>query len=262
VPLPTWRVGGGAIERAKSIKVDAYVLGARGAMVRALDRAADRGADVSVDLCEKKNAFAAKELRDHGVRVVTAPPNGSQSLHGKVAVVDNRVFYDDRNWRSSAGDDLIVETGIDDALPLRSKAQVIADEATQIRCGSGHRVLVSTESFGPGPIARALLERAQRGDDVRLIYNPGDVTRGQDRIVAELHDAGVRIEESTNNHKFACTGDRVWLGSANATVTGGETGTGLEWGTVLHGTLAAKLDAQAERLWDEARPPLHRDSRT
>lgn len=249
-----------AIDRAKSVKLDAYVLG-RGGMFRALERAADRGADVSVDLCEKPankgdvakwNASIAHSLRGHGVRVVTDPGVGSGSIHAKVAIVDDRAFFDDRNWRSSGGSDTIVATDIDEALPLRSKAQIIAEEAALIRSSEGHEVLVSTESFGPGPIAIALIERARRGDDVRLIYNPTEATCGRENALAVLRSAGVQIEESNSNHKFACVGDHVWVGSANATVTGGDTGVGLEWGTELHGALAAKLDAQAEQLWHEA----------
>ncbi|MGH7717031.1 MAG: phospholipase D-like domain-containing protein [Vulcanimicrobiaceae bacterium] len=258
-----------AIDRAKSVKLDAYVLG-KGAVFRALERAADRGADVSVDLCEepahkddpaKANASVADALRRHGVRVVTDPAFGSGSIHAKVAVIDCRAFYDDRNWRSTGGNDAIVETDIDEALPLRSKAQVIADEALFIRSGEGHSILVATESFGPGPIADALIERAQRGDDVRLMYNPVDATHGRERILSTLRSAGVRIEESNGNHKFACVGDRSWVGSANATVTGGETGIGLEWGTELGGVLAAKLHTQAEQLWHEPDPSLHRHPR-
>jgi hypothetical protein len=259
-----------AIDRAKSVKLDAYVLG-RGAVFHALERAADRGADVSVDLCEnpagksdeqKWTASIAEELRDHGVRVVTDPGFGLGSIHAKVAVVGDRVFYDDRNWRSSGGNEAILATDIDAALPLRSKAQVVADEAALIRSGKGHEILVSTESFGPGPIAKALIERAQGGDDVRLIYNPAETTRGRDNALAALRSAGVRIGESGDNHKFACVGDRVWVGSANATCTGGDTGIGLEWGTELCGSLAARVDAQAEQLWHEADPSLHGHPRT
>jgi phosphatidylserine/phosphatidylglycerophosphate/cardiolipin synthase-like enzyme len=254
-----------AIDRAKSIKLDAYVLG-RSDVFRALERAADRGADVSVDLCEKPankddaakwNASIANALQRHGVRVVTDPGVGPGSVHAKVAIIDDRVFYDDRNWRSSGGSDAIIATDIDEALPLRSKAQVIAGEAAMIRSGDGHEVLVATESFGPGPIANALIDRARRGDDVRLIYNPGEETRGRENALTALRSAGVRIEESYGNHKFACVGDRVWIGSANATVTGGDTGVGLEWGTELHGRLAARVDAQAEQLWHESDSPLH-----
>jgi phosphatidylserine/phosphatidylglycerophosphate/cardiolipin synthase-like enzyme len=248
-----------AIDRAKSVKLDAYVLG-RGAVFHALERASDRGADVSVDLCErpankddaaKWNASIADSLLKHGVRVVTDPGVGSGSVHAKVAVIDNRAFYDDRNWRSSGGSDMIVATDIDEALPLRSKAQIIAEEAALIHSSEGHEILVSTESFGPGPIANALLERARRGDDVRLIYNPTESTRGRENALAALRSAGVQIEESDGNHKFACAGNRVWIGSANATVTGGDTGVGLEWGTELHGGLAARVDAQAKQLWRE-----------
>jgi hypothetical protein len=259
-----------AIDRAKSVKLDAYVLG-RGAVFHALERAADRGAEVSVDLCEipaGKNdektwaASIAQGLRNHGVRVVTDPAYGLGSNHAKVAIIGDRVFYDDRNWRSGGGNDAILSTDIDEALPLRSKAQVIADEAALIRSGEGHEILVATETFGPGPIARALLERAQRGDDVRLIYNATEPMRGGENALATLRDAGARIEQSDDNHKFACVGDRVWVGSANATVTGGDTGVGLEWGTELHGALAAKIDAQAEQLWHEADPSLHGHPRT
>ena len=255
-----------AIDRAKNVKVDAYVLGSRGAMLRALERAADRGADVSVALCEKPasddeeakaNARIADALRHHGVRVVNDPPTGPGSIHAKVAMVDDRVFYDDRNWRSSGGDDLIVSGDVDDALSIRAKAQVLADEAALIRSGTGRSVFVATESFGPGPVAKALLERAQRGDDVRLIYNPGEHVRGGEATLATMRAAGVRIEESYQNHKFACVGTRAWVGSANATVAAGETGVGLEWGTELHGTLAARVNALAEDMWHESDPSLH-----
>ncbi len=259
-----------AIDRAKTVKLDAYVLG-RGAVFHALERAGDRGADVSVDLCDNPggktdgtnwSAKMARDLRNHGVRVVTDPGVGSGSTHAKVAIINDRVFYDDRNWRSSGGCDTIVATDIDDALPLRSKADVIADEAALIRSGEGHEILVATESFGPGPIATALLERAQAGDSVRLIFNAAEPTRGRDGTLAALRDAGVRIEESNANHKFACVGGRAWVGSANATVTGGETGIGLEWGTELSGALAARVDAQAEQAWHEADPSLHGHPRT
>jgi hypothetical protein len=254
-----------AIDRAKSVKLDAYVLG-RSEVFYALERAADRGADVSVDLCEKPankddaaqwNASIANALQKHGIRVVSDPGVGPGSVHAKVAIIDDRVFYDDRNWRSSGGSDAILATDIDEALPLRSKAQVIAGEAAMIRSGDGHEILVATESFGPGPIANALLERAQRGDDVRLIYNPTEPTRGREAALAALHGAGVHIEQSNGNHKFACVGDRAWIGSANATVTGGDTGVGLEWGTELNGRLAARVEAQAEQLWHESDSSLH-----
>ncbi|HTX02087.1 MAG TPA: phospholipase D-like domain-containing protein [Candidatus Acidoferrales bacterium] len=254
-----------AIDRAKCIKLDAYVLG-RGTVFHALERAADRGADVSVDLCDspagnddaKSWALSiTKELREHGIRVVTEPGVGLGSTHAKVALIDDRVFYDDRNWRSSGGDDAILATDVDEALPLRSKGDVIAEEAALIRSGEGHEILVATESFGPGPIAKALLERAQRGDDVRLIYNAAEPTRGRDDTLAALQNAGVRIEQSNENHKLACVGNRVWIGSANATVTGGDTGAGREWGVELHGALAAKVEARAEDLWHEAHSPVY-----
>ena len=259
-----------AIDHAKCVKLDAYVLG-RGAVLHALEHAAERGAEVSVDLCEspagKDDAKSwissiTSELRAHGVRVVLGPGFGAGSIHAKAAVVDDRVFYDDRNWRSSGGNDAILAADIDEALPLRSKAQVIADEAALIRSGAGHQILVSTESFGPGPIARALLERAERGDDVRLMYNAAESTRGREEILTELRGAGVRVAESEDNHKFACVGDRVWVGSANATCTGGETGVGLEWGSELRGAQAAKLESQAEWLWHEADSSMHGDPGT
>jgi hypothetical protein len=252
-----------AIDRAKTVKLDAYVLGQGGGMLRALERAADRGADVRVALADANagSASIVRELRGHGVRVLDDPAVGAGSVHGKVAVVDYRAFYDDRNWRTSGGNDLIVETDIDDAFALRTKAQVLEDEAAFIRTSEGHEILAATESFGPGPVANALLERAQHGDDVRLLYNPNDNTRGRERVLASLRDAGVRIEESDDNHKYACAGDSAWIGSANATVTGGPTGMGLEWGTQLDGRLAAKVHAQAERQWNEPDSSVHRHPR-
>lgn len=251
-----------AIDHAKSIKIDAFVLG-RGAMFRALERAGDRGADVRIAFADAGDVDAGTlaDLHEHGVRVVDGPKVGPDSIHAKIAVIDDRVFYDDRNWRSSQGHDIIIRSDIDETTLASDKAHTIADEATLVRFGPGHDVLVATESFGPGPVADALLERAQRGDDVRLVYNPFEMTRGRDRVLAALRQAGVRIAVSDANHKFACTGDRAWVGSANATLTAGQTGAGLEWGKTLSGKLAAGVHAEAERLWHEADSSLHGDTR-
>lgn len=234
-------------------------------MIDALERAAERGADVRVSLCEKphgeagmqdRNRHLARNLSDAGVKVTHEPPYGPSSHHDKIALINDKVFYSDRNWRADDSA-FVLAMDVDDAFAPQTKANVISEEAALIRAGKGHDVLVSTESLGTGPIVDALIERAARGDRVRLIYNEGEQTAHLGDALDRLNAAGVELKASTQNHKFVCAGPRAWIGSANATMTAGATGVGAEWGAVLTGRLAAKLDAQAERLWDESNPPLH-----
>jgi phosphatidylserine/phosphatidylglycerophosphate/cardiolipin synthase-like enzyme len=258
-----------AIEGGRNVRLDAYVIENR-RLIGALEHAAAGGASVEVHLCAKphdedrlgdRNRRLARELQAFGVQVTSDPAFGRGSRHDKVAVVDGTAYFDDRNWRTDDAAILCEPSAA--ARPLQTKAAVLSEEARLISNGGGHDVLVSTESLGAGPVVDALVERARRGDRVRLIYNPAESTRTQASALERLRSAHVEIEQSAENHKLAIVGNVAWMGSANATCVGGPTGAGLEWGRVVTGGVAASLAQTAENIWidDAAHPPVYRHPR-
>ncbi len=268
-----------AIATAKSVALCAYVLPPGNAVARALEAAADRGASVSVTLDDSPyfgarwkdapapdpNLGSAAALRAHGVTVrLSQPPE--PSMHLKAAVIDGRAFLDDRNWATS-GHSTIVETrdgeavaAIADAIAERPRSQsdlalqksaALALEAATIRGGSGDRVDVVTESFGASDISAALAERARAGATVRLAVDArvlaGDVHGRERAAIARLAASGVEVRALNTAEKFAVAGDRVWLGSANATVGDGAM---LDWGIrSADARLGGTLEAAFEVAW-------------
>ncbi|MBV8600643.1 MAG: hypothetical protein JO359_03655 [Candidatus Eremiobacteraeota bacterium] len=246
-----------ALGRARRAELDAYVLANR-RLIAALGDAASRGCDVHVRLCKRPHGDArlgrtnealARRLRARGVEVTLAPAYGPHSRHDKVALVGSRLFIDDRNWRSSPDETIVIQRAR--SLRTQTKAAALELERRLLAGGRGHDVLVSTETLGPGPIADVVAARARRGDRVRLLYNAAEGNAAaRETTVRKLRAAGVELRPSTANHKVAVVGNRAWLGSANATAAGA--GAGRESGVLVGGTLARTIRERAEQIWRRA----------
>ena len=131
----------GALRRARSVEVSAYVLRRDSRLARALADAAHGGAAVRVAVdgnpygderggMRRATLEAARGLRAAGatVDVVTDRP-----LHMKAAVVDGTAYLDDRNW-TNGGRDMVVAT--DD----QREVALVRDAIEHAAVWSGQRV--------------------------------------------------------------------------------------------------------------------------
>lgn len=266
-----------AVAHAHSVSVTSYVLRPESALVATLVAAAKHGARVNVTLAGDRSSKAVQPTNEATAALIRAAGGrvyfdrqhkGQPPLHMKSIVADRSAFLDDRNW--TFGDD---ETIIEDSNPAdvklvrrsqfmanlenevltTKKSTALAVEADAIRAGSGHTVDVETESFNAGVVERALAERAQRGDRVRLLVLEGDVKPGNRKVLEALVAAGVAIRVSGGSdptagaEKMALAGERTWLGSANATSQRGNT---VDWGMLTaDGAITARLHRHFERDW-------------
>lgn len=281
---------GDVLTRARDVALCAYTLAPTGAVARALEAAADRGAHVAVRL-ESRPTFGrdapagdasgiARALAAHGVVVTTSAPGGSLE-HLKAAVVDGVAYLDDRNWATRGHETILRD---DDPADVAAVARAIADgpnavpcagsdastrlalekraafalEVDAIRMAPGDRIDVASESFGGSALSGALAERARAGDHVRLEVAARalatDPTGREHAVLAHLAAAGVEIRAVGSDEKFADLGDRVWVGSANATFTAGVMS---DWGaTTTNRAIEAELAATFASAWDAGRPVL------
>ncbi len=240
----------GAVERAGSVELAAYLLRPGSPIVGALEGAARNGADVHVRVdgnpyrdddgaIGRASRAAVRELRAHGVDadVVT-----DRRMHLKAAVVDGRVFLDDRNWTTSGHDTVVVSDEADDVALVRSaieagrygtdahlatgKIDALHLERDVIEGTSAHTIDVESESFGTigGPYT-AIKQRAKARDRVRLIVSQNELSGShaatERGVLRTLQNAGVAIRVGSSrsgvgNEKLCVTGDRGWVGSANA----------------------------------------------
>ena len=267
-----------AVERARSVELSAWTL-KPGVLERALERAGDRGADVAVHLesrpysdsklrarrLHRQNVDTAAALRHHGVRVDLRAERNAP-LHLKAATA----FLDERNWANS--DAAIVATQrpqdvalVADALHGRSGASesfatrkdaALALEADVIeRAPPGGAVRLSTETFGPGPVATALEARARSGAEVRVVVDrlaaresSGAFERSE---LARLRAAGAQVRVADRPPKECLAGDEAWAGSANATSANPR---GLDWGMRIgEPALVAAIANDFERVWQRGR---------
>jgi hypothetical protein len=250
-----------AIDDARSIRLETYVLG-NPRLVDSLERAAKRGADVEVSICGdpagdkrlvRENVQMIKALQKNGVSVHVELGEGADSLHAKTAVVDDQLFLDDRNWTESPWETVLrLDAGANAGI-VRTKQEALHSEAALIERASGKDLLFSTETLGPGPVADALLEKARAGGHVRVMYNADINIEGSADTVRRLRQAGVEIRDTHESRKITVAGDYAWIGSANATRGGPER----DWGMIVQGELAQRLDAIAERTWDAAHPLMY-----
>ncbi|GAC1549875.1 MAG: hypothetical protein NVS3B16_23870 [Vulcanimicrobiaceae bacterium] len=209
-------------------------------------------------------------MRAHGACVRLSEP-GEPAVHLKAAVVDGRAFLDDRNWPAD-GRATVVE--IDDVRAVRAiadaidghpradanlalqKSAALALEAATIASAPGDRVDVATESFGSSVVSAALCARARAGAAVRVTVDShalaGDAHGRERAAIARLTACGVTVRAAATAQKFAVAGDRVWVGSANATAAGGAM---LDWGVATGGAgLAGSFERVFEQLWSRGVP--------
>jgi hypothetical protein len=274
-----------AIGQAREVELSAWTL-KPGVVERALERAGDRGAQVVVHLesrpyadsrarshrMHQQNVATAAALKRHGV-TVAFNSGRRQTLHMKAAVVDGVAYLDERNWANA--DAAIVEThrpgdvdlvraafagrsGVADSFAT-SKAAALALEADIIeRAPAGEPIRFATESFGPGPVAKALEARARAGADVRVIVDRLEAressgARERSELNA-LRAAGAHVRVLDRPAKECVAGAEAWAGSANATSGRPKT---LDWGLrTAEPALVDALGADFEHAWQRARDVL------
>lgn len=273
-----------ALARARDVTLGAYTLGP-GPVEDALAAAARRGARVTVRLerdpfdgpggaLHARNAAAVALLRAAGADAAPSEA-GSPPLHLKAAVVDGRAWLDGRNW-AARGDLLVRDADPADvravAAVLRggvagkaglalAKAEALRAEAAAVRAAGPGPLGVASESFGDGPLARALAARARSGATVRLVVAarealaPGPRGVRERGVLARLERAGVAVRLGGGDAKLAAGGAAAWIGSANATWAGTTYGAQRDWGLATRApALVRGLRAAFAQVWRTARP--------
>ena len=248
-----------AISTGSQIAVEAYTIPER--MVRALEAAAARGAHVSVRLQEspfgssgahlaRVNRRIAAQLRAHHVSTKLR-----DEVHAKAIAVDGAWYFDEKNWR---GGDLVVRaSGAEAASIPMTKAQALRREAQLLRRATARDApIVESESFGSGNcVYDALKARALAGAAPRVLVGSRILHgNGRERKVLEaLMRDGARVRVCKDSSKFAACGDRVWLGSANASVTvAGDRMS--DWGAYTSNRrIVAAVRQRLETQWKSAR---------
>uniref|UniRef100_E6Q6E4 Phospholipase D-like domain-containing protein n=1 Tax=mine drainage metagenome TaxID=410659 RepID=E6Q6E4_9ZZZZ len=248
-----------ALQHARHIDLQAYAL-APGPVEDALIAAARRGAVVSVTLAgapfapagpAAANERALARLRSAGVRTAEA----AGAFHAKLARVDATLYLDDRNW-SERGDTILrIPAQHASAVLALSKRRALAAEAALLATAHrGERVEIASESFGfASPLYSLLRTLAARGVAIRLCVARADLQPDstEDRALARLAAAGVSVRLGDSSEKFALRGDRVWIGSANATYAAPGA---RDWGLQTRAAaVRAQLHARFERTWAHAR---------
>ena len=250
-----------ALASARDIALQAYTL--HGPVLRAVEEAARRGACVTVALdgvphndpnghLAAENRRLAGELRTAGALVTLDEP-----VHAKVIRAGGTLCLDEKNWGTG---DLVVRE--DDPAAARAiamiKHEALAQEAALLDgAPKSAGVIVESESFGccNGVYGR-LRALARAGAAPRLLVSEREL-RGNARereVLEALVREGARVRVCGDSEKLAVAGDRVWLGSANATVAFGESDC-IDWG--VQTADAAIVHAVRERLetqWRGAKP--------
>ena len=271
-----------ALADAREVTLCAYTLSSVGPIVRALEAAADRGARVAVRLdghptfghagspSDASLGAAVRALADHGVHVTVTGAN-EPPAHLKAAVVDGVAFLDDRNW-AACGDETIVRDdaaadvdSIGNAIAGRpsafcsvalEKSAALALEAATIAAAQGDSIDVATESFSGCAVSAALAARAQAGTHVRLAVDArvlaADRSGRERTLLDHLVARGVEVRAVASDSKLALCGDRVWIGSANATYAPGPMS---DWGaTTDDRDIIGRLSSGFDRAWQTGTP--------
>jgi hypothetical protein len=250
-----------ALASARDVALEAYTL--HGPVLRAVEGAARRGARVTVALdglphndpnghLAAENRRLAGELRAAGAAVSLEEP-----VHAKAIRAGGTLYLDEKNW--GAGDLVVRE---DDAAAARAipmiKHEALAQEAALLDAAPKNSgVIVESESFGccNGVYGR-LGALARAGAAPRLLVSEREL-RGNARereVLEALVREGARVRVCGDSEKLAVAGERVWLGSANATVAFGKSDC-IDWGVqtsdaAIVGAVRDRLEAQ----WRSARP--------
>jgi hypothetical protein len=215
----------GAIGRARSIALVAYQL-PRGKVLDALEQAAQRGCCVRVRLeanpypdrssgILRHNRSVVRELRRCGADAGFGDLGANAPLHAKAAEVDGALYLDDVNFAKNGT--LLRVSG--SAKVAWDKRTALDSEKRLIESSNDRdRIDVESESIGRGSVVySALLRLALAGQHPRLLISREALTPKERGLLGRLQRLGVDVRACSANEKFAVTGDRAWVGSANAT---------------------------------------------
>jgi hypothetical protein len=247
-----------AMARAKEISIEAYTL--HGPVLNAAEAAARRGAHVVVRLATPlggrdrrlagENAKLVAQLRAHGVESTL-----QRGLHAKEACVDGTRYFDEKNWWAN---DLVLRDAdsADDSISATKFAALDAEGRLLRSASVRDRVIVESESFGCcNAVYDALAKLGAAGAAPRLLVSERDLHgNARERHALErLVNEGVRVRVCKDSKKLAAAGDRVWAGSANATVAFGACNA-IDWGCCTDdGTIARAVRQRLEHQWTRAR---------
>jgi len=254
-----------ALRGARTAFLTAYAL-RHGEVFDALEAAARTGAHVSVRLAgapyddaggsfARANAAIVSELRGAGVDAgLTAREDAP--VHAKVLEVDGALYLDDRNW--GAGDLVLRDDDPGDPGLASHKREALAGEAALLRTARpGDDAIVESESFGCcNAVYSAVNRLANAGVALRVLVCARELS-GNERereILTRLARDGARIRVTCESDKLAITGQRAWIGSANATAAIALPDT-VDWGCCSDdATVVAAVRARVASTWERARP--------
>jgi len=274
-----------ALRGARDVALTAYTLPA-GCVLDGLTAAAKSGTHVRVRLegyiykddqgVGAANAEAIVQLRAAGAdaRLVHRSPHAADAmLHAKMALVDGKLFLDDRNWPDDGADTIVRDDFLDDARiagdavrgcedpPTAffavAKRESLASEARLLHeARAGDDVIVESESFGASNrVYREIDEAACAGAHVRLLVSARDLHGNANEAGAleKLAADGVDARACDSDEKLAVVaGTRGWLGSANATVAFNHPDQ-LDWGVRTDApAIVSHLRDAFERRWSTA----------
>lgn len=251
-----------ALSRAQTISLVAYQL-PYGAILDALKDAARRGARVGVNLEARPfpdrgggialhNRHVVDDLRRSGVDARLVDDRGDAPLHAKAARIDGVLYVDDVNFANRG---TLLRITANSPSPVWSKGRALAIEAALLeRSRRGDAVEVETESIGGGnAVYGRLLRLGLAGEHPRLLVSSEAVTGKERTRLVRLAQAGVEVRTCSADEKFALSGQRAWIGSANATAPYPNPDT-VDWGLATHNrSIVRHLRAQFESRWEHAR---------
>lgn len=264
-----------AVDRAREVTVGAYLLHP-GRLLDALRSAARRGVRLHVRVeARPYHDAGAATFNAHavaGLVALGADAKVVDGLHLKGAVVDGRLYLDDRNWADRGGDTVVrdddprdVRLARDaiDGLPVRSSARLAIDKTDALdvedrvlrgaRAGEVIDVQSETLSFGPQVYA-TLAHLTHAGRRVRLLVNRRALARNprERTALTDLAADGVAVRVTNSTEKFAIVGREAWVGSANATYG---VPTQRDWGLRSDSRpLRAHLRAAFAQRWTASKP--------
>ena len=137
------------------------------------------------------------------------------------------------------------------------KRDALASEGKLLRAAApGEDTIVESESFGCcNAVYSALDEAAKRGLHPRVLVCAREL-RGNDRErdrLAHLAADGARVRVTKETDKIALAGDRLWIGSANATAAI-ELPDTIDWGVCSDdAAIVAAARARVESTWAHAK---------
>jgi len=265
-----------AVRPARTITLEAYVL-RPGRVFTALVEASRNGARVRVRLSERPyadtsgelgrgNAQAVRALRRAGAQATLIPERAPLPSHIKAALIDGRLYLDDRNWPDDGKDTIVRDDDSRDvasvANALQGRPQNFAPLAVQKDSAlrreartlydaidAGRPVSVETESFGFGRIYAALRVALQHHVAVRLLVAQRDISVRSRPALARLAAAGASIRTSIDDEKMAVAGSQAWIGSANASAGRSNQ---LDWGLrVFDARAVDRVRARFEDNWGQ-----------